>query len=767
MNHPIKQWFIRQATEHPKRIIIINILVTALFALGIPNVLIDDDFMNLLPTEMESRRTWDNIREEFGNTEMVYVALGQAGESLYNANLFRASWDIAEALELKPEIDEVLCLSTMKRMDSDEGFIEVSNLQPARDLGPEEIEDIKKYLDENPKLKIRFTSRYEDYLNIVVRPVTDVPQDVVNKIIVKTVKDNANGFDVKFGGHAYITGTMPELIREDVMDLMRVGLGIMIIILLINLRSVPGVLMVLSVILMALIAMMGALGWIYRFTGSEKFVFSILNSSMPIILLTIANSDGVHFLTKFFKEVRKLKDSHKAVKRTMDLLLIPIFLTSITTVAAFLTLIYAPIVQLTGYGISIGIGILWAWFLSSTMLPAMVYLKKWDLNSKAITHMSVFEKFVDSFGFQVLRVPKRILAIGLLIVAAGIYGMTLLRVDVNIASFFKPGTEIRDSFDFMDQEMAGTFDILTRVEGNIKDPAVLNEMSDMQDYLEKNEYVTTSMSIADIIKQMHRTIMDDDPAYETIPDSIGKVNNLFTLYSMSGDPDDFSALVDYDYKVGLITALMRNINASEIVKMVRDINVYVDQNIKHADSVTVSGILVIFRDLIYAVIKSSAISIIVSIIIIALIVGSFFKSWKYGLLSVIPLTAAVILNFGFMGLFGVGLSHITVLLSSIIIGVGVDFAVHYIAQFRQIARNGTPVSELSHDVMEEVGYPIVLDAASNMGFAALLFSVFLPIQYIGGLMVFAMVSTSVGTLTILAASLELLKNRILNTNRIS
>ena len=120
-----------------------------------------------------------------------------------------------------------------------------------------------------------------------------------------------------------------------------------------------------------------------------------------------------------------------------------------------------------------------------------------------------------------------------------------------------------------------------------------------------------------------------------------------------------------------------------------------------------------------------------------------------------------------MGLFGVGLSHITVLLSSIIIGVGVDFAVHYIARFRYVAQIGTPISRLSHDVMEEVGYPIVLDAASNMGFAALLFSLFLPIQYIGGLMVFAMVSTAVGTLTILAASLELLKNRILKTNRIN
>ncbi len=765
MKHTIKHWFITQALDNPKRTIVINILITLLFALGIPNVIIDDDFMKLLPTEMESRKTWDKIREEFGNTEIVYVAIGNRGESIYNADLLRTSWDITESLELAPEIDEVMSITTLVRMDSDEGFMEVSDLQPARDLYPDEINEMKSYLDKNPDFKTRFISRNEDYLNITVRPVNDIPQDVVNKIIVNTVRENSNGYEIKFGGHAYITGTMSEMIRNDAFGLMRVGMIVMVVILLLNLRSIPGVFMVLSVIIMSLISMMGTMGWIMGVTGSDKFLFSVLNSSMPIILLTIANSDGVHVLTKFFREVRKHEDVRPALEHTMDSLLIPIFLTSITTAAAFLTLISAPIVQLTGFGVSIAVGILWAWLLSSTMLPAMISLKKWKPDSKAIAKMSLFESLIDKFGIQVLRFPKRILSLGMVFVLLGIIGMFLLKVEVNIATFFKPGSEIRDSFDFMDEEMAGTFDILIRMEGDMKDPTLLNEMVDIQEYLESDEAVTTSISIADVIKQMHRTVMDDDPDFETIPDSSGKVNNLFTLYSMSGDPDDFSALVDYDYEIGLITSLMRNIEASKIIKMVDGIKHYASEHITHAESVTVSGILVIFRDLIIAVITSSAISIIVSIFIIALIVGSFYRSWKYGLLSVIPLTVAVILNFGFMGLFGVGLSHVTVLLSSIIIGVGVDFAVHYTSQFRYLWERGRKENELSHVVMKDVGYPIVLDAASNMGFAALLFSAFLPIQYIGGLMVFAMVSTSIGTLTILASAMELMKHKLLKTSR--
>jgi len=598
MRHTIKQWFIHRATEHPRKTILINISITILFGLGLPNVLMDDDFLNLLPADMPSRQTWDNIRDEFGNTENIFVAIGKKDQSVWSPELLAATWDIAKALEDEPDIDDVLSIATMNRMDSDDGFMEVSDLQPGRELTGDEISGIKQYLESHSEIKVRFVSKYEDYFNIVIRAKSEVSQAKVNKIIEKTVKENIGGFDYMLGGHAYITGTMPELIRNDAMRLMVAGLVVMIIILLWNLRSGVGVMMVLSVILMSLVSMMGTLGWIYRLTGSDKFVFSVLNSPMPIILLTIANSDGVHILTKFFKEFRKSKDKKEAVVATMDNLQLPVFLTSITTVAAFLTLVTAPIVQLTGFGIAISIGVSWAWYLSATSLPSMIYLKKWDAKSKAIASMSPFEKLIDNFGFHILRIPKRILGIGILLVVAGIYGMFLLKVEVNIASFFKPGTQIRDSFDFMDEEMAGTFDILIRMEGDMKDPGLLHDMEQIQEHIEAYDFVTTSISIADIIKQMHRTVMDDDPTYEVIPDSAAKINNLFTLYSMSGDPDDFSSLVDYDYQTGLVTALMRNISASQIIRMVNDITEFTDTHTEHGESVTISGILVIFRDLI-------------------------------------------------------------------------------------------------------------------------------------------------------------------------
>jgi predicted RND superfamily exporter protein len=302
-------------------------------------------------------------------------------------------------------------------------------------------------------------------------------------------------------------------------------------------------------------------------------------------------------------------------------------------------------------------------------------------------------------------------------------------------------------------------DIRARIEGDMKDPETLSDMIALQEFMEEDEKVSISYSIANVVEQMHRTVMDDDPAFETIPDEREKVNNLFTMYSMSGDPDDFSSLVDYNYEVGLVTALSKIMSTDEIFAYVEKTDQYISANLSSDLKINITGMMVVFRDLVILIIKSSIFSITFSLFVIGVIASIFFKRILWGVLAVIPLTSAVIINFGFMGYFGIELSHITAILSSIIIGVGVDFAIHYIAQFRRLSRTVNQ-DELSREVVDDVGYPIILDAASNMGFGALLFSSFLPIQYIGGLMVFAMVSTSLGTLTVLSALAELLKKKL-------
>ena len=758
-NHPIRAWFINRALNHPHFNIILTIGLTLTVGSGISFLTIDDDMMAMLPKDLDSRISWDAVQDEFGSTEVVFIAFGKKGRSIINSESFAALWDVTAALQERSVIDEVTCITTMSRIDSDDGFMLISDLQPSRELNMLEIERIDHYLNQNPSIRKRVLSRDKEYFNIMVQPLADIPHDIMRNTVVAVGDSVLSDFEVHYGGTAYITGSVPALIRNDISVLLRVGLVIMAMVLMINLRNPFAVGLVFAVIVQSLIVMVGFMGWMVFLTGSESFHFAIINTSMPIILLTIANSDGVHFITKFFKEIRIRKDTVKALEVTMDSLLVPIFLTSITTIAAFLSLSLAPIEQMMGYGVCISAGIGYAFFLSSTFLPAAIRIKKWNMNSKAISKASMFENMISYFGRLVTSNPRSILAAGVTIAVVGIYGLLWLNVDVNIAGFFKPGTEFRDSIDFIDQEMTGTMDIRVRVEGSIKSPELLKEMTDLQQMLEDNSKVTTSFSIADMVKQMHRVVMDNDPEFEMIPDERDKINNLFTMYSMSGDPDDFSSMVDYDYSVGLVTSLSRVMTTDEIISTVDKIESYT-QGLKSVEKASVTGMAVVLRDLVYLIVESSIISIVASVLVIGLIASVFFKRLLWGVMAIIPLSVAIIINFGFMGLAGISLSHVTALLASIIIGVGVDFAIHYISQYRRLA-DRVEKNNLTRDVIDDVGYPIMLDSASNMAFGALLFSAFLPVQYIGGLMVFAMISTSVGTLTFLAAIAELLKDRLL------
>ena len=650
INTKFKKWAVRQSIHHPKRTLASTLIITLIMGFGLKHFVIEDDMMKMIPKSVKTRVVWEEVKDEFGNTDPIFVAFGAEGQNLFQSTAMSDLWDFTKALEALPEVEKVRSLTNMNKMESEDGFLLIDDLVNKRDLSPEEIADIEAYLIKNAELKKQVIAQNDDFFNIVVIPSGNTNEQVSVAKIVATAEKLLSEYDLHFGGPSYLIGIVGNLVRADAISLIRIGLLMMVVILLASLRSFAGVLMILFVIILSLIGMMGSMGWIRGLTGSERFVFSIMNTSMPIILMTIANSDSVHFLTKFFKKLRITGDKAKAIEQSIDSLMLPIFLTSLTTAAAFLSLVFAPIEYMTGYGVSIAIGISWAWILSITLLPSLIMLKNWPLNSRAIRKPGLLEHIVNKLGSAIIKLPRSILIGGLLLVAIGIYGIKLVTTEVNMYSFFEKGNKIRDSLEFLDKKMLGSMNLVFLLNGDMKDPELLQQISRLQDYVEKNPSVSTTISIADVIKRMHRTVMDDDPDYERVPDDRAKVNNLYTMYSMSGDPDDLTALVDYEYSKALVTAILKNVSTKSSVLFVNDIEQFVDKNFTKYKDITATGQLVVLRDMVELVIKSSVISICVSIVVITFIAAIFFRHFGWGILAVIPLSAAVIMNFGFMGI---------------------------------------------------------------------------------------------------------------------
>ena len=778
----IKKYFINQSLNNSARTLLISVLLTLFVFWGIKTFRLDDDLVKTFPQVLPSKIIWDSIVDEFGQTEFVFVSFGRLNHNILNDKYaLKQNQIFTDAvLEDIKGVDKVISLSTYNKFDGDSDYLDIGLLQPENFLTDFEndsiidtiLKDIQYYFYKNPEQKQRLVSTNNDYLNIAIRPV-DESKGYTD--IVLQVKNLANkhlsDYEIHYAGQPYLAGETPALIKKDVTILMSIGVVIMFIILFLNFRSIYAVFSILLTIICSFLVMLGFMGWMRYLTGSNFFDFTMMNTSMPIILLTIANSDGVHIVSKFFKEFRRSKNQEKALTTTMDSLTQPIFLTSITTSAAFLTLLSSPLDYMIGYAFGIAFGVMWAFFLSCTMLPSLISLKKWSLKSNAISKESLIEKLTNKIGEIVHTQPKKVLFGSLLIVGISAIGIWLINVEVNVIKFYKKGNPIRESTIFIDDNFTGTMNLSIKLESDITDDEGIPNYNNylkvykLQQFLESNDQISMTFSFADVLGQSYKAYTNSDSEFIPSADELEGTYTMLSISDKSEIEDDLNSLLGenydedfYDLDKLLITAMIKTISTEEIQKLISQTEDYISNNFNQDSSnLYISGLSVFIKDFVNIIVQSSMTSIFLSLVLILFITGLFFKSLKWGILSIIPLGSAIILNFGLMGIFGIDLNHMTALLSSVIIGVGVDFSIHYISEYRRNIINDLDQNKINLRTSKDVGYPILLDVFSNMGFIALLFSILIPMNHMGGLMVFAMISTSFGTLTILASLINILK----------
>lgn len=771
----LKKSLINQSINHSIRTLFISLFLTMFIFWGIKTFKLEDDLVKVFPQNLPSKIIWDTIEEDFGQTDFVFVSFGKPNHNILKDKIaIRQNELFTNAvLDNINGVDKVISLSNYNKFDGDKDYLDIGPLQSEfffEDFN-KNSNKIITYFENNPEQKQRLVSSNNDYLSIIIRPFDDSEYTNIVTQIKNLAYQYLADYEIHFAGQPYLAGETPNLIKKDVSSLMAIGILIMFIILFINLRSFYAVFIILLTIISSFLAMLGFMGWMRFITGSNYFDFTMMNTSMPIILLTIANSDGVHIISKFFKELRKTQDKNKAIYITMDSLIQPIFLTSITTSAAFITMIYSPLEYMVGYSFGIAFGVMWALFLSCTMLPSLIALKNWSLTSKAISKESIVEKLTNYIAYFVNVQPKKVLFGGLLIVCLSAIGIWLVNVEVNIIKFYKKGNPIRESTIFVDDNFTGTMNLSIKFESIITDsegiPNYDNylKLYNLQNFLEANNQITMTFSFVDVLGQAYKAYTNSDS--EFIPDS-DALEGTYTMLSISDKSDiddDLISLLGKDYDEDfyeldqlLLTAMIKTISTAEIQELIYQIEQYIAQNFDHKESnIKISGLSVFVKDFVKIIVQSSITSILLSLVLILFITGLFFNSFKWGALSIIPLAAAIVLNFGLMGIFGIDLNHMTALLSSVIIGVGVDFSIHYIADYRRNIMNNADYQKMNLKTSQNVGYPILLDVFSNMGFIALLFSILIPLNHMGGLMVFAMICTSFGTLTILASLIKILK----------
>ena len=237
MINKLKNIFTFFSLQYPKLSVGSMLFLSALIINGFKYLHQDDDMVKLLPDDMQSIITFQEITDEFGNYEFMYVAMGKENQNIFNTQLLSLAWDISKQFEDLDECEEVISIATMDKMyfDHYDSSIVTDDLMIQRILDKNQINDIRLYLNNNPENKSRIISKNEDFLNIIVRPRTNNDYPALSRSIHHITKEYEDELEFHYGGQAYVTGAVPGIVADEVKVLILYGLLLMIFILLINL----------------------------------------------------------------------------------------------------------------------------------------------------------------------------------------------------------------------------------------------------------------------------------------------------------------------------------------------------------------------------------------------------------------------------------------------------------------------------------------------------------------------------------------------------
>jgi len=321
---------------------------------------------------------------------------------------------------------------------------------------------------------------------------------------------------------------------------------------------------------------------------------------------------------------------------------------------------------------------------------------------------------------------------------------------------FEKDSDIVQTDKFINEHFGGTstLNLILDAEGKkdvFKEPEVLKLVDKMQKDVDSElQVVGNTFSLTDYINRMNKVMNADDEAYNTIPDSKNMIAQYLLLYEMSGDPENLNKVVDYDYEKLNVTFQLKSDNSKAINSALDVIHTYEDDFKKLGITMNYAGSGykgLVFTDLI---LEGQIMSLILSLIIIVVLLSVMFRNIGIGLIGSVPIIITALISFGIMGFLGIPLNTTTALLSSIAIGIGIDYAVHFLEQYRHNAAQTDDKLFAAQKTMAHSGKAIIYNAIVVIaGFLVLLFSVFPPNRELGALVSLNMFTSFVGTLTIM------------------
>ena len=802
-------------------VIILALASTILAALPLQSLRFEGDVEANFPANDPVINYNKMVEERFGIRDLIMVGVFNDNpdeNGVFNPRTLGIVKEFSEKIALLPGIKAVRDedVASVATMDNITGTVDGMNVDPFMEAVPNTppaLDSLKRSLFANSMFVNWVVSQDSTGLLIMAKmePGEGTQESSAQRIAVyTTIRDmvqekKAAGVPESFhvAGRGALEVNFEREGQRDLQTFLPLILVVIVTTLYCTYRSLRGVLLPLAVVVIAVI-------WTLGIMAAAGFPMFFVTSMMPVVLMAIGVADGIHILSRYYDELLEHPDtsSSDAVLAAMREMWQPVVLTSLTTAAGFLSFLTAAMVPVRYFGVFTGVGILAAMIFSLTLLPAMLSLlpptvsrglRQQMRRSGDLTATGWAASLLSRLGRGVARRPSVVWVPTALVVGLCLFGAQRIMVDASVIRMFDAHHELRVGDTILREKFQGTVPIYVAIEGQqpdrLKDPQLLAQLDRLQAIVEQDPQVGGSLSLAEYIKRMNRVMNEDRPEMEVVPSSRDLVAQYLLLYSFSGDPDDFDEIVDYDYRHANVTVYLRSDTTRDVERVVGTIRDFAIQEFGHngdtdaaahdapmvrfgrwlagiqptvlgweTDSgfrIGIAGNGYMLNRMNELVVSGQLASLVTSLGAVFVLTALMFRSWVAGLINVIPISLVMVFSFGLLGLLNIPLEVGKSLTASMVIGIGIDYTIHFLNKYRVKVRDGlTDPVHITAATMATSGKAIFFNAVVVIGgFLVFLTSSFRPNFYLGAMLSLNMGACLLVSMTVLPAILNRFRPR--------
>ncbi len=697
--------------------ILLSILAVMAITAGAKNLEFDNNYRVFFSGDNPDLAAFEKIEKVFSKTDNILYTIKPKSGDVFQPKVLRLVQEMTKEswqLPFAQRVDSITNYQHTFAQGDDLTVIDLVEKDPESYL-PGELALRKQIALNEPTLAGKLISKDGNAtgINIITnmprKEMTEVPEAAAaaRALLIK-YREKYPEIEIVPSGMVFMNNAFMEASMHDMMTLIPIMYLVLLLTMIVLLRSWAATFGTLLVIMFSAMVAMGFGGWIgYPMTPPA--------SSVPTIVLTLAIADSIHIIVSMQAAMRAGMDKHAAIVESLRINMQPVFLTSLTTIIGFLALNLSEAPPFWHLGNMTAFGIGAAFLLSIILLPAVLTLlpiKVKPRQKDEITGMDKLSNFITGHYKKCLIVSLAII-IGL--------GSMMSRIEVNdqFVQYFDDSIPFRANAEYTMKNLSGLYVVEYTMESKgpagVSQPEYLKHLDKYTEWLRTQPEVDHVFSMSDIFKRLNMNMHGDDPKWYRIPDAADMAAQYLLLYEFSLPYGlDLNDRINIDKSATRVTVTIKDASTKEIRAFKERTENWLVENTPDYMHALASGPTVMFSYISDRNINAMTSGNLISLILISFVIMIALRSFRTGLISLIPNLTPIAIGYGIWGLFIGQINMAVAMAAAVSLGIIVDDTVHFLSKYLRARREKGLMGK------EAVAY-----AFHNVGLALIVTSVIL------------------------------------------